>query len=342
MQQHIDAIRESCLQELEKASTAAAVEAVRVSFLGRKGPVQVLMKDLRDVPAEQRPQVGKEINALRDLLESRCDEVLERLRSAEAQHQIAGESIDVSLPGRRRYRGCQHIVTKMMDDIIDVLVAMGFSIQDGPEIETDYYNFEALNFPKDHPARDMQDTFYVAPDVLLRTHTSNVQVRVMETTKPPIRIIAPGRCYRNEAVSARHHVFFHQVEAIYIDKNVSFSQLLSTLDEFLQHIFGRDVVTRYRPSYFPFVEPGMEVDIRCSLCHGKGCTMCKGSGWLEVLGAGMVHPDVLRNGGIDPEVYSGFAWGLGVERFANLKYYINDLRLYWDNDIRFLKQFQSV
>ncbi|TXI35960.1 MAG: phenylalanine--tRNA ligase subunit alpha [Nitrosomonas sp.] len=342
MQEKIIAIRQACLDELKGASTVAMVEAVKVTYLGRKGPIQALMKDLREVSAEQRPQVGKEINDLRDLLESRCEEALEQLRSAEIGRQLADEALDITLPGRRHFRGCQHIVTSVMDDIIDALVEMGFSIQDGPEIESDYYNFEALNFPKDHPARDMQDTFYVAPDVMLRTHTSNVQVRVMETSKPPIRIIAPGRCYRNEAVSSRHHVFFHQVEAIYIDKGVSFSQLLSTLEEFLQRVFGRDVVTRFRPSYFPFVEPGMEVDIRCSLCEGRGCTMCKKSGWLEVLGAGMVHPDVLRNGGIDPEEYSGFAWGLGVERFANLKYYVNDLRLYWDNDIRFLKQFQGI
>ena len=342
MQQMIATVRQTCLDELQAVTTAADVEAVKVKYLGRKGPVQALMKELRDVPADQRPQVGKEINDLRDFLELRCSEILDGLRTGEVREQLKQELLDVTLPGRGRPKSGRHITTTQMDEIIDALSLMGFTVQEGPEIETDYYNFEALNFAKDHPARDMQDTFYVAPDTLLRTHTSNVQIRVMESCKPPIRIIAPGRCYRNEVVSARHHVFFHQVEAVYIDKGVAFSHLLSTLDEFLKRIFGEEVVTRFRPSYFPFVEPGMEVDIQCSLCKGTGCAMCKHSGWLEVLGAGMIHPDVLRNGGIDPEEYSGFAWGLGVERFANLKYHINDIRLFTENDVRFLEQFQAL
>lgn len=342
MQQMIATVRQTCLDELQAVTTAADVEVVKVKYLGRKGPVQALMKELREVPADQRPQVGKEINDLRDFLELRCSEILDGLRTGEVREQLKQELLDVTLPGRGRPKSGRHITTTQMDEIIDALSLMGFTVQEGPEIETDYYNFEALNFAKDHPARDMQDTFYVAPDTLLRTHTSNVQIRVMESCKPPIRIIAPGRCYRNEVVSARHHVFFHQVEAVYIDKGVAFSHLLSTLDEFLKRIFGEEVVTRFRPSYFPFVEPGMEVDIQCSLCKGKGCAMCKHSGWLEVLGAGMIHPDVLRNGGIDPEEYSGFAWGLGVERFANLKYHINDIRLFTENDVRFLEQFQAL
>ncbi len=342
MQQQISTVQQACLDELKTATTTADVEAVKVKYLGKKGPVQALMKDLRDVSAEQRPAVGKEINELRDLLEASCQEAQESLLRKEVDHQLAAEVLDITLPGRRRSLGCKHVTQAVMDQLIDALVQMGFTVQDGPEIESDYYNFEALNFAKDHPARDMQDTFYVAPEVVLRTHTSNVQMHVMEAHAPPIRIIAPGRCYRNEAVSARHHVFFHQVEGVYIDKNVTFANLMSTIDEFLKKVFERDVVTRFRPSYFPFVEPGMEVDIQCSLCEGHGCGMCKHSGWLEILGAGMIHPEVLRNGGIDPEEYSGFAWGLGVERIANIKYRIDDIRLFSENDLRFLAQFQAV
>jgi phenylalanyl-tRNA synthetase alpha chain len=342
VQQDIAALRQAFQSELQAATTTAAVEAIQVKYLGRKGPIQSLMKELRNVSEDQRPQVGKQINDLRDHLQHSCQEAMSLLRSQEINKQLENEVLDITLPGNRCYKGCKHVVTSVMDEIIDVLVSMGFSIQDGPEIETDYYNFEALNFAADHPARDMQDTFYVAPEVVLRTHTSNIQVRVMESAKPPIRIIAPGRCYRNEAVSSRHHVFFHQIEAIYIDKDVTFAQLLSTLEEFLKKVFDKSVSVRFRPSYFPFVEPGMEVDISCTLCQGKGCSLCKHSGWLEVLGAGMVHPEVLKNGGIDPEVYSGFAWGLGVERIANLKYHINDIRLFSENDIRFLEQFQTI
>ncbi len=339
LQENIITIQKSCLNDLEGASTTAAVEAVKVKYLGRKGPVQALMKELKDVPNEQRPQVGKDINDLRDSLESAFERALQRLRAGEMQSQLASEFIDISLPGRRGYQGRKHIVNIVMDELLDVMVGMGFSIQDGPEIESDYYNFEALNFAPDHPARDMQDTFYVAPEMLLRTHTSNIQVRVMEGHKPPLRFVAPGRCYRNETISSRHHVFFHQIEGVYIDKGVSLANLMYTIEEFLRGVFGPEAIARFRPSYFPFVEPGLEVDMRCVLCDGKGCSMCKHTGWLEVMGAGMIHPEVLRNGGIDPEEYSGFAWGLGVERMANLKYHINDIRLYYENDLRFLQQF---
>lgn len=342
MQQQISSCRQACLDELKAAQSTADIEAVKVKYLGKKGPVQALMKDLRAIVADERPAVGKEINALRDLLEVSCQETLERLQRQETDRQLASEVLDITLPGRQRPLGCKHVTHVVMDQLIDALVQMGFSVQDGPEVETDYYNFEALNFAKDHPARDMQDTFYVAPGVVLRTHTSNVQMHVMEAHAPPIRIIAPGRCYRNEAVSSRHHVFFHQVEGIYIDKHVTFGNLMSTIDEFVTRVFERPVATRFRPSYFPFVEPGMEVDIQCSLCEGRGCSLCKHSGWLEIMGAGMIHPEVLRNGGIDPEEYSGFAWGLGVERIANIKYRIDDIRLFSENDLRFLAQFQPV
>jgi phenylalanyl-tRNA synthetase alpha chain len=248
----------------------------------------------------------------------------------------------VTLPGRRRFPGRKHVVTQVLDEMIDIMRGMGFSVQYGPDIDTDYYNFEALNFPPDHPARDMQDTFYVAPNVLLRTHTSNIQTRVMETQKPPIRIIAPGKAYRNETITARSHVFFHQVEALYIDRDVTFADLLATMKEFLVKVFHESLEVRFRPSYFPFVEPGMEVDVRCLSCRGAGCGLCKNSGWLEVAGAGMVHPEVLKNGDIDPEVYTGFAWGMGVERLVLLKYGVNDIRMFTENDMRFLRQFCSV
>lgn len=226
--------------------------------------------------------------------------------------------------------------------MIDILAGMGFSVQYGPDIDTDYYNFEALNFPPDHPARDMQDTFYISKDVLLRTHTSNIQARVMEANTPPIRIIAPGKAFRNESITARSHVFFHQVEALYIDKNVTFADLLATMNEFLVKMFRHKVVTRFRPSYFPFVEPGMEVDVNCLSCQGSGCHICKHSGWLEVAGAGVVHPEVLKNGGIDPDVYSGYAWGMGVERLAMLINGVTDIRMFTENDMRFLSQFPSI
>jgi phenylalanyl-tRNA synthetase alpha chain len=230
----------------------------------------------------------------------------------------------------------------VMDEMIDILVSMGFSVQYGPDVDTEWYNFEALNFPPDHPARDMQDTFYIAPNVLLRTHTSNTQVRVMEAHKPPIRVMMPGRVYRNEAITARSHVFFHQVEGLYIDKGVTFADLMATMHEFIGKLFNADVETRFRPSYFPFVEPGMEVDLRCLSCKGTGCNLCKHTGWLEIAGAGMVHPEVLKNGAIDPEEYTGYAWGMGVERLAMLKHGIKDIRLFTENDLRFVKQFSAL
>jgi phenylalanyl-tRNA synthetase alpha chain len=268
--------------------------------------------------------------------------MLNILVQREQKIQLAKEKIDITLPGRRRFSGRKHLLTSAMDEIIDILIGMGFSVQYGPEIDTDYYNFEALNFAPDHPARDMQDTFYIASNMLLRTHTSNIQARIMESHEPPLRIIAPGKVYRNETVTARSHVFFHQIETLYIDKGVTFVDLLSTMDEFLGKVFYRGIETRFRPSYFPFVEPGMEVDITCLVCEGEGCPICKHTGWLEVAGAGMVHPEVLKNGGIDPEVYTGYAWGMGLERTVMLKYGIKDIRLFTENDLRFLQQFPAI
>jgi phenylalanyl-tRNA synthetase alpha chain len=342
VQQSIEKLRQQFESELDQVKTTHDLENLKIKYLGKKGPMQQLMLVLKDVAPDQRPLMGKEINDLKVLMSASCDKLESELTSKEEIEQIAKEGLDVTLSGRRQDSGCKHPLTQTMDQIIDILSGMGFSVQNGPDIDTDYYNFEVLNFAPDHPARDMQDTFYIAPDVLLRTHTSNVQARVMEAHKPPIRIIAPGKVYRNETITARSHVFFHQVEAVYIDKNVSFSDLFATLDEFLKKLFKQEVATRYRPSYFPFVEPGVEVDISCLVCQGKGCTLCKHSGWVEIAGAGMIHPEVLKNGGIDPEEYSGFAWGMGLERQVMMLRGIQDIRLFTENDLRFLSQFTAV
>lgn len=297
------------------------------------------MLELKNCSAEERPNLGKLINALKEELSSHCDNTLARITQEELQRQLEAEWIDVTLPGRLSHTGASHPITQMLDRILSILSDMGFSIQLGPDVDSDHYNFGALNFPKDHPARDMQDTFYLDADLLLRTHTSNAQVRVMEQHKPPIRIVVPGRAFRNENISARSHVFFHQVEGLMVDRDVTFSDLLATLEEFLSKLLGEKVQTRFRPSYFPFVEPGLEVDVQCTACKGSGCRICKHTGWLEILGAGMVHPNVLRNGGIDPEQYSGYAWGMGIERLTMLFADIPDIRYFTHNDLRFLKQF---
>jgi phenylalanyl-tRNA synthetase alpha chain len=335
-------IRREFEQDIQQAKSVNDIEAIHVKFLGKKGPITQLMKVLKEVPPEQRPEVGKWINELKIEITEKIESSRLSLVSQEESHNLLQEKIDVTLPGRRHNLGRKHILIKALDEVIDILIGMGFSVQYGPDIDSDYYNFEALNFPADHPARDMQDTFYIGPKTLLRTQTSNIQARVMEAHKPPIRIISPGVAYRNEAVSARSHVFFHQVEALYINKGINFADLLRALDIFLNNLFGFEIEKRYRPSYFPFVEPGMEVDIRCMNCGGSGCNICKHTGWLEVAGAGMVHPEVLKNGGIDPEEYSGYAWGLGIERLVMTKYQINDIRFFTQNDLRFLSQFHST
>lgn len=342
MLEQIDSINEKFKIDLEATRTIADIELLKVKYLGRKGPVQDLMKQLRFASEEERPRFGKHINDLKAELENNISTFESLLIKKEEDEKLLQEEIDVSLPGCRRYPGRKHIITQALDEILAIFVGMGFSVEYGPDIETDYYNFEALNFPHDHPARDMQDTFYLSTEYLLRTHTSNVQVRVMEKSTPPIRVIAPGKVYRNETISARSHVFFHQIEGFYIDKNVSFGDLMSTFDEFVKKLFDDRIKTRFRPSYFPFVEPGMEVDIWCLGCKGQGCQLCKQTGWLEIAGAGMIHPDVLRNGGIDSEVYSGYAWGMGVERLVMLKYRIDDIRRFTENDLRFLSQFSAV
>ncbi len=339
LEETISAIRAEAEKDLTESSSAKEIEALKVKYLGKKGRVQGLMPMLKECSPEERPQFGKRINDLKTSLEEQLQFASDRLEGKELEKRLHSEKLDVTLPGRRRFLGRRHVILKMLDEAIEILAEMGFSVQYGPDIESDFYNFEALNFSKDHPARDMHDTFYISGDILLRTHTSNTQVRVMEACAPPIRIIAPGKCYRNEDVSARSHVLFHQIEGVYIDKDVTFADLLSTLEEFYERLLQHKIKMRNRPSYFPFVEPGLEVDISCIVCDGEGCPVCKHTGWLEVCGAGMVHPEVLRSGGIDPEEYTGYAWGMGIERLAMLRYGITDIRLFLEDDLRFLQQF---
>ncbi len=322
------------------AADAAEVEALRIKYLSKKGIIPALMNDFRNVPAEDKRTVGQAINELKTAATDRINELREQLTAA--RDDLSG--LDLTRTAAPMAVGTRHPLSLVREEIIDIFRRLGFSIAEGPEIEDDWHVFSSLNFAADHPARDMQDTFFInrMPDVLLRTHTSSVQSRVMEHTEPPIRIVCPGRVYRNEAISARAHCFFHQVEALYVDKGVTFADLLQTLDYFAREMFGNGTKIRLRPSYFPFTEPSAEMDISCDLCGGKGCSFCKGTGWVEILGCGMVDPNVLKACGIDPEVYSGFALGMGIERITNLKYRVNDLRLFSENDVRFLDEFAGT
>lgn len=336
----IDLLRKEVDEALQSATSLREVEQLRTRFLGRKGPIQGLMQDLRELPPEERRDAGRAINLLKGEVEGRFSELEERLRAAEELERLNSEQIDVTLPGRIGWVGRKHPAIQLMDELTDIFISMGFSVEYGPELETDYYNFEALNFPPDHPAREMQDTFYVSPEVLLRTQATNTQARVLERLEPPIRVVSPGRVFRNEDINPRSHIFFHQVDGFYVDEGVTIADLQATIRTFLVRLFGEEVVMRFRPSYFPFVEPGLEVDVRCTACGGEGCSLCKNAGWLEIMGTGMIHPAVLRTARIDPERYTGFAWGLGVDRLALLRYGIRDIRqLLSENDIRFLRQF---
>ena len=330
-------------QEMQafEAANADAVEAFRIRFLGTKGIVKAVMGEMKNVPNEQKKQFGQLLNEFKNFAEARY----ETLKAAvETSTDAAGFQGDWSLPGDPIAVGTRHPLSIVRKQIIDIFGRLGFALAEGPEIKDDWHNFGSMNLPEDHPARDMQDTFYIHqnPSWLLRTHTSSVQARVMETQKPPIRVICPGRVYRNETISARAHCFFHQVEGLYIDENVSFADLKQTLYFFVKEMFGKDVKVRFRPSYFPFTEPSAEMDISCLICEGKGCNVCKHTGWVEILGSGMVHPNVLENFGIDSNKYTGFAFGMGMERICQLKYRVNDLRLYSQNDVRFLKQFTGA
>lgn len=324
-----------------KVETAEAVEAFRLTYLSRKGIIPQLFDSMRNLSSDQKKEVGKPLNELKQLAESLWKEWSERTVNVGASQDI---DIDLTLPPVPETVGSLHPLNLTRYRIIEIFERLGFNVADGPEIEDDYHNFTALNFPENHPAREMQDTFFITknPDVLLRTHTSNVQIRLMEKQKPPIRAIMPGRVYRNEAISARAHCFFHQVEGLYVDKHVSFADLKQTLYHFAKEMFGPETKIRLRPSFFPFTEPSAEIDISCLICHGKGCNICKQSGWVEIAGSGMVHPNVLRNSKVDPDEFTGFAFGMGIERVTMLRYGIDDLRLFSENDVRFLRQFKPV
>lgn len=318
-----------------------SLESFRLKFISKKGMIPELFESLKSATPEEKKSLGKTLNELKQLAEAKFKEFSEQISSGASQE---ADAVDLTLPVVPNKTGNLHPLTLTRLRIIEVFERLGFSVSDGPEIEDDWHNFSALNFPPNHPAREMQDTFFVQrnPEILLRTHTSNVQIRLMEGVKPPVRSIMPGRVYRNEAISARAHCFFHQVEGLYVDKNVGFADLKQTLYHFAREMYGKDIKIRYRPSFFPFTEPSAEIDISCLICKGKGCTVCKHSGWVEIAGSGMVHPNVLKNVGIDPEEFTGFAFGMGIERVAQLLYNVNDLRLYSENDIRFLKQFKTV
>jgi len=312
------------------------LEEFRIKYLGRNGLLSQLFEELKNVPKDEKPSVGKNLNELRNSITEKFNSLKQNLESLKEKSL---SKIDLSLPGMERQIGSKHILTQSLDSIKTIFKGMGFSISEGPELESDFYNFGALNFPLDHPARDMQDTFFVGSDFLLRTHTSPVQIRVMEKFKPPVRTIMPGRCYRNEAVSSRSFCMFHQVEGLYVDEGVTFAELKGTLVSFAKQFYGENILYRFRPSFFPFTEPSAEMDITCFMCEGKGCKICKQSGWLEILGCGMVDPNVFEAVGYDPEIYTGYAFGMGIERTTMLKFGIPDIRIFFENDFRFLKQF---
>ena len=339
MKHELEAIRQRAISELEAAKGQQELETLRVKYLGKKGEVTAILKKMGGLSAEERPVIGQLANEVRTMIEDEITKRAAELKEAALQERLKNEALDVTLPGRQRPLGASHPLSIVLDEIKEIFVGMGFDIVDGPEVETDYYNFEALNIPKNHPARDTQDTFYINENILLRTQTSPVQVRVMEKQKPPIRIISPGRVYRSDAVDATHSPLFHQIEGLVVAEGITFADLKGTLETFVKRLYGEDSVVRFRPHHFPFTEPSAEVDVQCFNCHGEGCRLCKGEGWIEILGCGMVHPKVLQNCGIDPEKYSGFALGMGLERVVMRRYNIDDLRLFYENDVRFLKQF---
>ncbi|MBE3581455.1 MAG: phenylalanine--tRNA ligase subunit alpha [Thermoanaerobacteraceae bacterium] len=340
MLQAISELKERAIAELSEVKDLEELEAIRVKYLGKKGELTQILRGMGKLSPEERPRVGQAANQAREELEAALRAARSRLLEAEKERRLRGERLDVTLPGRPLPRGYHHPLSRVLEEVKNIFMGLGFAVAEGPEVETDYYNFTALNLPPEHPARDMQDSFYITPNVLLRTHTSPVQVRVMEAMRPhlPIRIIAPGKVYRRDD-DATHSPMFHQVEGLLVDRRVTFGDLKGILMAFLRQFFGPGIGVRFRPSYFPFTEPSAEVDISCVMCQGRGCRVCKQTGWLEILGSGMVHPAVLEMAGYDPEEVSGFAFGLGVERLAMLKYGIDDLRLFFENDLRFLRQF---
>lgn len=339
MKEQLNNIKAQAEKELAQAKWIQELENLRVKYLGKKGELTAVLRGMGALSSEERPVIGQLANEVRAFLEEKIDEMKEALVANQRSQQLVSETIDITMPGKRRGLGKRHPLSIVMDEIKDVFIGMGYEIAEGPEVELDYYNFEALNIPKNHPARDVQDTFYINNNVVLRTQTSPVQIRVMENKKPPIKIICPGRVYRADEVDATHLPMFHQVEGLVVDKGITMGDLVGTLEIFARSLFGESTKIRLRPHHFPFTEPSAEVDASCWTCGGKGCKVCKNEGWIEILGAGMVHSKVLENCGIDPEVYSGFAFGIGVERTAMGRFNLDDLRLLYENDVRFLKQF---
>jgi len=333
---NISQIKNSFNTDINSISSLNDDEELRIKYFSRNGLIAQLFEKLKDAPKEDKPELGKKLNLLRNELTSQFDEIKNKLSSLQ---KSKANLLDLTLPGKEIIIGSKHILTQTLDEIKSIFKGLGFSVAGGPELESDYYNFEALNFPADHPARDMQDTFFISKDFLLRTHTTPVQIRIMEKQAPPVRAIMPGRVYRNEAVSARSYCMFHQVDGIYVDTDVTFAELKGTLVSFAKQFYGSNLRYRFRPSFFPFTEPSAEMDITCYLCNGKGCKICKNSGWLEILGCGMVDPNVFKFVNYDSEKYTGYAFGMGIERIALLKYGITDIRIFFDNDLRFLKQF---
>lgn len=339
MKDKLQEITKRAMEQIEAADEMTALNDVRVAILGKKGELTAVLKSMKDVKPEDRPAVGQLVNETRSAIEEKLAEAKERLEGAEMELRLKSEVIDVTLPAKKAKIGHLHPNTNVLQEVEDIFVGMGYEVVEGPEVEYDYYNFEALNIPANHPAKDEQDTFYINKDILLRTQTSPVQVRVMEKGELPIRMIAPGRVFRSDEVDATHSPSFHQIEGMVIDKNITFADLKGTLQEFVKQLFGADTKVKFRPHHFPFTEPSAEMDVSCFKCGGKGCRFCKGEGWIEILGCGMVHPKVLKMSGIDPNEYQGFAFGLGLERITLLKYEIDDMRMLYENDDRFLKQF---
>ena len=339
MQKKLDEIKAQALAQIENSDVLEKLNEVKVNFLGKKGELTAVLKGMKDVAPEDRPKVGQMVNDTREIIENALETAIKTMERKVREKQMENETIDVTLPAKKSTMGKRHPNLLVQEEMERIFIGMGYEVVEGPEVELDYYNFEALNIPADHPAKDEQDTFYINGDILLRTQTSGTQVHVMERGELPIRMIAPGRVFRSDEVDATHSPSFHQIEGLVIDKHITFADLKGTLAEFAKEMFGKDTKVRFRPHHFNFTEPSAEADISCFKCGGKGCRFCKGTGWIEILGCGMVHPNVLRMSNIDPDEYSGFAFGVGVERVALLKYEIDDMRLLYENDIRFLKQF---
>ena len=339
MKEKLEKILDQALTEIGAADAKDALEAARIKYLGKKGELTAILRGMGQLSAEERPVIGQVANEIRAKIESAIDEAGQKAAAHEMERRLQRETLDVTLPGKKITLGKKHPLTTVLDEVTDIFTGMGYSVAEGPEVELVHYNFDMLNAPKTHPSREPQDTFYIDPDIVLRTQTSPMQIRAMEKTQPPIRIIAPGRVFRNDEVDATHSPMFHQIEGLVIDKNVTMGDLKGTLEVFAKELYGEETTVRFRPSYFPFTEPSAEMDISCFKCHGKGCPLCKYEGYIEILGCGMVHPNVLRACGIDPEIYSGFAFGVGLERITLFRYKIDDMRLLFENDERFLSQF---